>query len=99
MRLRSTQFVFLLLLLCSVQLGEDYTRLLSAEAPALLSATTSSSEGTRATLRTAAPAYPRTPSAAQNPVASYSTQHRRPAMTSPAASAAAVQNHTSLLRA
>lgn len=98
MRLRPTQFVFLLLLLCSVQLGEDYTRQLTAEAPALLSAISSRPE--RARRFTPRPALHLSPRVIRSSSLSSATHGRElPAMTPPASSAAAVQLHTSLLRA
>ena len=98
MRLRSTQFVFLLLLICTVQLGEDYTRQLTAEAPALLSANTIRPERTRIAVLIPRPAAHQR--AARTAVlTTISFRRELPAMTHPASSAAALQNHTSLLRA
>lgn len=97
MRLRSSHFVFVLLLLCSVQIRDERTLLLLAGHPATRAgASTQRAEAAaahqtahhRATARLAAPVVLDTPSRA-NP---------RP-MPHPALQAAAIAVHTSLLRA
>jgi hypothetical protein len=103
MRLRSTQFVFLMLVLCSVQIRQEYALQLMADAFAGHShapaqerkAAAKAAELTRVLTALALPAHP-TLSLAPQSIAAERTPWT---MSHPASASTAVASHTSLIRA